>query len=386
MTDFPKTVDELSSDWLNAVLPFSDHAITSFEATIIGVGEGFMGQLARVKLTYSSLADNAPAKGAPRAIIAKFASTLTKTRMMAKEQNYYAKEIGFYNDIGDDVGVRVPACFHTSHNTETNHFVILLEDLAPAIASDQVEGTSIEGSKQVMEAFATIHAKWWNSERLASYDWAQPWVNAKPIKESLEILNYSIKQADETGRFDRYPEINKLKYLLPPLCRMEPPPPFPYTLNHGDLRSDNVFLPGPDGGEFAMIDWQLTGMAQPMTDIARWLTQSITVEQRRETEHDLLKLYHERLVEYGVEDYSYKQMMQEYQLNLVVLLFMFTMTMDDIDQTPERAEAFFHALYSRLDAALVDWKVVNLLKVLPYLAPFLKLSTWLKMKFQKSPR
>ena len=119
MTDFPKTVDELTSEWLNAVLPFAGDAITGFETKIIGVGEGFMGQLARVNLTYGKTLEDAP-----DAIIAKFASTVTKTRMMAKEQNYYAKEIGFYNDIGHEVGVKVPNCFHTSHNTDTNHFVI----------------------------------------------------------------------------------------------------------------------------------------------------------------------------------------------------------------------------------------------------------------------
>lgn len=376
--DFPRTVDALSADWLNQVLPFAENQISDFDAKIIGVGEGFMGQLARVTLSYQ----DKPAD-APETMIAKFAATADKTRMMAKEQNYYAKEIGFYRDIGHNVGVRVPNCYHASHDEESNHFALLLEDMAPALPSDQVEGTSVEGSRMVIEAFAKIHAKWWNSEELANLDWAQPFVTSRPIKESLEILHYSIKQSEETGRFDRYPEMKRLQHLLPPLCRMEPPPPFPYTLNHGDLRSDNVFLPGPDGGEFAMIDWQLSGMAQPMMDISRWLTQSITVEQRRATEEELLKLYHEKLLEYGVTNYTYKQMIQEYQLNLVVLLFMFSMTMDDIDQTPDRAEAFFDALYSRLDAALVDWKVVNILKVLPYLAPFIKVSTWFKMKFQK---
>ncbi|MFT6014582.1 MAG: hypothetical protein ACI809_000333, partial [Candidatus Azotimanducaceae bacterium] len=33
MTDFPKTVDQLSCDWLNAVLPIADEGITDFEAT-----------------------------------------------------------------------------------------------------------------------------------------------------------------------------------------------------------------------------------------------------------------------------------------------------------------------------------------------------------------
>ena len=196
-------------------------------------------------------------------------------------------------------------------------------------------------------------------------------------------MRYSITQAEETGRFDRYPEMKRLMYLLPPLFKMAPPPPFPFTLSHGDLRSDNIFCHSDNGGGFAVIDWQLTGMGQPITDIVRWMTQSISIEDRRETEQDLLRLYHDKLVEHGISDYSFKQMMQDYQLNLVLILVMFTMTMDDIDQSPERAEALFHAMYSRLDAALIDWKVINLLKVLPYLIPFLKLGVWFRSTFTR---
>ena len=38
-------------------------------------------------------------------------------------------------------------------------------------------------------------------------------------------------------------------------------------------------------------------------------------------------------------------------------------------------------MYSRLDAALIDWKTVKLLRILPYMIPFLKLSVWFRSKF-----
>ena len=59
---------------------------------------------------------------------------------------------------------------------------------------------------------------------------------------------------------------------------------------------------------------------------------------------------------------------------------MFAMPMDAVDQTPERAKELFHQFYARVDAALVDWEIEKLLKVLPYMIPFIKISTWLKMK------
>lgn len=384
----PLQAEDVSVEWLNESMAahLGNEKITGFELDIIGVGEGFMGQLARVTLTTEP--QTAPdvirtSHSVPTTIIAKFAAQNEATREMAREQRYYHREIGFYQDIGQDVGIPIPDCYYALHIEESNHFVLLLQDLAPSVPSDQVLGSSKQTSREVIENFARLHATWWNSERLAGLDWAQPLFNTQPISEGLALMKYSIAQAEETGRFDRYPEMKRLMYLLPPLFRMAPPPPFPFTLSHGDLRSDNIFCPSDNGGDFAVIDWQLTGMGQPITDIVRWMTQSISIEDRRETEQDLLKLYHDKLVEYGISDYSFKQMMQDYQLNLVLILVMFTMTMDDIDQSPDRAEALFHAMYSRLDAALIDWKVVNLLKVLPYLVPFLKLGVWFRSTFTR---
>ena len=73
----PKTVDDLSSDWLQKTMsPYIDGAtITGFAPQVIGVGEGFMGQLARITLTYAEDTD-----AAPHSLIAKFASTSSETR------------------------------------------------------------------------------------------------------------------------------------------------------------------------------------------------------------------------------------------------------------------------------------------------------------------
>ena len=173
--------------------------------------------------------------------------------------------------------------------------------------------------------------------------------------------------------------MKRLIYLLPPLFRMQPAPPYPFSLTHGDLRSDNIIQPSAEGGEFCVLDWQLAGKGDPVNDIARWMAQSISIEDRKETEQELLKLYHDKLIEHGVTGYSYKAFVNGYKLNLVVILVMFSMTIDTVDRSSDRAKALFHQFYSRLDSALIDWKLEKLLKVLPLLTPLIKLSTWIKM-------
>jgi hypothetical protein len=64
----PLTVDELTVDWLQLAMAevLRGAKIREFSAEIIGVGEGFMGQLARVRLGYAD-----DVTDAPKSVIAK---------------------------------------------------------------------------------------------------------------------------------------------------------------------------------------------------------------------------------------------------------------------------------------------------------------------------
>ena len=367
-SSLPLSVDDLTNEWLESAMAevLAGARIEGFSTEIIGVGAGFMGDLARVRLRYSG-----DARG-PASVIAKFASSRPETREMARDQNLYQREIGFYRDIGHDVGVPVATCYFSELQADSYQFVMLLEDLAPGVPSDQVVGTDKQTSREVIEQFAKLHAKWWNSETLSEYEWARWLMQETPMEEGLALFDESVRQVEEDGKFDAYPEMKRLMPFLRPLFKLDPPSPYPFTLTHGDLRSDNIIQPTPEGGRFAIIDWQLAGVGDPVYDIARWLVQSISIEDRRETEQELLQLYHDRLVEYGVERYSYRKFINDYKTNLIVVLLMFSMSMDAVDQSSERARALFHQFYSRLDAALVDWEIEKPLKALPYIYPFIK--------------
>ena len=380
MNKLPLNVDELTTEWLQeAMSPHLGNAVLSgLDASIIGVGEGFMGQLARVSLSYEG--DSADA---PDSLIAKFAATRQDTRDMAADQNLYQREIGFYRDIGETAGVPIAVCYYHQYVPDTNHFVLLLEDLAPGEPSDQVIGTDRETSREVIEQFAKLHARWWNSEELENYDWAKWIMKEMSMDDGLALFNKSRKEIEETGKFDAYPEMKRLLHLLPPMFKFDPAPPFPFTLTHGDLRSDNIIKPSTEGGRFAILDWQLAGIGDPVNDIVRWLVQSISIEDRRETEQELLKLYHDQLLEYGVTGFSYNKFITAYKTNLIVVYLMFSMSMDAVDQSSERAQALFHQFYSRLDAAMVDWKIERDMKALPYIYPFIKATLVLKKAFSR---
>jgi len=366
----PVLLEELTAEWLQKVLsPHLDgESIAGFSKEIIGVGEGFMGQLARITLTY-----NRDQSTAPKTIIAKFAAVRQDTRDMAADRNLYKREIGFYRDIGEKSGVPIPKCYYADYFEENNQFILLIEDLAPGEPSNQIEGTDRATSKKVIENFASLHAKWWNSKNLESLDWAKWQITEMPKEKSIAMFEKGYKEIELTGKFDKYPELKRLMKLLPPLLKFDPAPPFPFSLTHGDLRSDNVIRPSRDGGRFAVIDWQISGIGDPISDIAYWMILSLSIEERRATEETLLKLYHQKLIENGVKGYSYKKFLNAYRTNIAVIQLMFSMPIDQIDQSSDRAKELFHQFYSRIDAALVDWEMEKLLKTLPFVYPFIKI-------------
>ena len=130
---------ELTPEWLTHALKQSGTIdggrVTSYDAKIIGEGTGFMGQLAKLSLTYDK-----PDPGAPASLIAKFPAAAQENRDLAMFFRFYEREVGFYQHIAERVELRTPRCYFSAFEPSNGDFVLLLEDMAPAVVGDQVVG------------------------------------------------------------------------------------------------------------------------------------------------------------------------------------------------------------------------------------------------------
>ena len=79
-SDLPLTPNDLTPEWLNRALAEVTRGarIVGFEKKSIGVGAGFMGQLARLTLEYAERNESAPTN-----IIAKFASASSRLAVLS---------------------------------------------------------------------------------------------------------------------------------------------------------------------------------------------------------------------------------------------------------------------------------------------------------------
>ncbi|MDZ7684480.1 MAG: oxidoreductase family protein [Gammaproteobacteria bacterium] len=92
----------------------------------------------------------------------------------------------------------------------------------------------------------------------------------------------------------------------------------PFTLVHGDYHPKQMFFPTAEGGNFAVIDWQFSFVAQGAWDLARIVVTGQDAASRRERESALITQYHDGIKARGVEDYSREALEDDFRLGILV--------------------------------------------------------------------
>ncbi len=365
MTDreIPGGLEDLNPEWLTGALRetgvIGDASVESFESEIIGEGTGFMGRLAQIRLGYEP-----PTANAPRSLIAKFPSASPENRSLANMFRFYEVEARFYQEVAEEVELRTPRCYYSAVDSETQEFVLLLEDLAPARVGDQLAGCSPEQAELAVQQLAKFHAAWWESPRLGQLDWL-PDTN-DPMRAQMTQAGYQMAWVPFVQRFgDQVPPSmletgerfgGKVATLMDGLAAP------PRTILHADYRLDNLFFASPEGGDpLAVIDWQLCQRGRGTFDIAYFVTFTLTPEERRPKEMSLLHDYHRILTANGVRDYDFDDCLRDYRLSTLFCWLYAVIDLGGIDLANERGLALVTNDLHRAAAAVADLNAAELI-------------------------
>lgn len=298
---FPVKPEELTAEWLTRVMRESgvlarDGRVASFSAEAIGLEKGIIGSLARLSVTYSP-----DGMHGPRSLVAKSSHPDDARRQeIGVRFGVFEREVRFYKELASSVGVRVPSCYFAAFDPETQHSVILLEDLSGDVGDNEA-GCNPRMAQRAIEAMATLHARWWNSPALAALTWLRRDAQTNSDVGAAVRERYSMFR-ERLGH--AVPD-----HMWPLLDRMavEPPPVVPglATLIHGDASANNMCF--NNDGSVILFDWQLAGESAPAHDLATLLTAGMTSSDRRSSQRELLNAYHAALAENGVTDYPVEQ-------------------------------------------------------------------------------
>ncbi len=283
----PRSASEITVDWMSNVLARERSGCkpVSLEVEPDYGGPSLLGRIARVRLRYAVPGCE------PSSVVVKF---------QARSSDWEAL---IYRLLSEKQVRSVPRLLGAFE-----YGTLVMEDLSPARSGSQLEGCSLPQAGDVLSMLADIHARFWGDpgvpsmqpERFASailVNMAQCW---EPFRKRYREL-----LGDTTADFEwmwRNPNAVAAHRLSRPT-----------TLFHGDVHPENIIFPGDGRGKPVLLDWQLAGRGLAANDVSFFLVKSITAEQRRTNEEQLLRDYFGLLPEQARKEYSVSDFRLDYR-------------------------------------------------------------------------
>lgn len=324
MVEVPHTTQDADAAFVTAALHeggvlSSGTRVAEVEHEAIGEGVGIVGQLARLQLRYDG-----QAAGAPGTVILKIPSQYPENRAMGDHFSFYEREARFYDLLADKVPLRTAQCYWNHAEPATGSFGLLLEDLGDRTMISQIAGVPGARAVEALRALARLHGAWWESPLLRDLDWmprldaplnlaaGQQYRDAWPL--FVERIGDAIP-AEALALGERTQQV--FEHILQ-IGIAEAP----LTVCHGDFRADNLMFDDRAGAddEVAVLDWQIAYQGPGVTDVAYFLCQSLTVDERRAHEADLVRGWYDELAatarrEHGatLDDYPFEVAWWQYR-------------------------------------------------------------------------
>lgn len=265
---------EIDAAWIGSVLTPAHPGAVVRGVSLRPIGAGNVSDTVLVTVDYAERPDDAP-----DAVVAKFRPSVPEIHAHGLGSGAYHREIGAYRAITDRDACRIPRLLHVAGD-ETN-INLVVEDLTSATAGDQVAGCGVGEAEAVLTQPARLHATFFPADE----DTAPAW----PIRMS-EVADYwtGLTRTGSARALARYrdtlpaADLELVAAVADVVHDWHLLPQARLTLSHGDPRVDNIlFEQAGDGVRAVLIDWQVTGLRNPMYDVGYFLSGSVPVAERR---------------------------------------------------------------------------------------------------------
>lgn len=234
--------------------------------------------------------------GVPSRVFVKMAAETAATRLMGELGRLGSTEVHFYRELAPHLP-DVPRCYGSDFDSLTGRFVLLLEDLAadgPCEFPDTLHPLGVDQAAAIVELLARLHATFWG--KADNYRWVYSASGDATSLLTGSLANTAAKKLAgrtdipvENGRFI----IENYRAAAALIDRT------PNTIMHGDAHPGNVYF---RNGKAGLLDWQAVRKGHPCRELAYTLITSMTTEDRRTHQRDLLDIYRHALTEAGGPD------------------------------------------------------------------------------------
>jgi serine/threonine protein kinase len=299
--------NQIDKPWLTALLKKNGVLASSAVQDIqVDSSPSTNAHIARIQIEY-----DAGAQGdGPRSLILK---TVEAGAGFVKnsEVNYYARD---YLDLAD---APIPKCYAAHVDSDNGSYSILMEDLSSTHGKDT--SPSFQYGLEVASALARLHVFGWGEERIQKLDGR--------ISDKAKLDRYIahvrpgldwLLEATRTDIPDLWREtILDIFEHHPRKMWERTNDPAGFAIVHGDINPGNILYP-INGGKVYFLDrqpftWSLTTWLG-VSDLSYLMVQYWDTEQRQQLELSVLEQYHRQLIDNGVTEYGWDQLLADYKL------------------------------------------------------------------------
>jgi aminoglycoside phosphotransferase (APT) family kinase protein len=352
--DVPCTPYAVTPEWLTAVLcgKVPGAVVTQVEVKAASAGTHERHQL---KVSYNEEGRRA---GLPVSIFTKSLPSIV-TRMIGGFNGTARVEGSFFTQIRPQLEIEAPLCYHSAYDRRTFAAIHLLEDLVAtksATFCNHRTYVTRAMADDMIDLLASLHGRFYGDPTLAErYRWLASyprWFTIGAAKMGTEY--YTRKAFDAAAQVIPAEVLARRDDVWPVTMRaLALHDSEPQGLIHSDVHIGNWYRTG--AGQMGLCDWQCLSRGHWSRDFAYAVTASLTPDNRRSWERELLVRYIERFAEKtGVKpdfDFSYLR----YRQQTVHALAMWTITLCHSPLLPNmQPEDTTLTMIERMSTAMAD--------------------------------
>jgi hypothetical protein len=210
-----------------------------------------------------------------------------------------APEAYFYRDLAAATRVRTLRSVYADIDPATQHGVVITEDVVSQ------GGRFLDGNSpytpgqtaQTLAEFARLHAATWADPRYADVQWLAPRLgrvlDVWGLSTTLEVIGRNFDGPNGQGVPEEVCDAHRLVDEYRSLAQTGTS-----CVIHGDAHVGNLVLDA--AGKASLVDWQLVQRGAWYLDVGYHIASTLTVEERRRSERDLLRHSLDALASQGV--------------------------------------------------------------------------------------
>ena len=302
---------DLNIDWAQRVINKHHSNIVVSSVNIVSVD---VGTTTRIRINVKHNATGI----FPGEWFVKLPSLAWQARLITALPRLLHTEVRFYNEVAKSLSVTVPQ-FLAGQSRLGRGATLVLKDITNIGFSLGSPGDALTFAQAalVVEQLADFHAHFWNKENITqTYSWL-----AGPVRRledflgsamAVPLMKRGLHKAGNLVPLKLHAQaIHYARYRREAMCFLAKAP---QTLIHHDCHPGNLFW---NQSQLGLLDWQLVRFGEGISDVAYFLATSLSTENRRLNEAELIALYAQCLIDKGVVEVNTNLLMQRYRAHLI---------------------------------------------------------------------